>query len=343
MRLFQCPSCAQLIFFENTACVRCGCQLGFVPETGSMVAAGAPGAPRHCQGGDPDCNWLVADGDQEQRCRACRSTIDHPPADGSQDAQRWGRLEQAKRRLLHTLLHLHLPLDGLTFSFPASGITGHAEGHITVVLPEADDAEREKRRTDLGEPYRTLIGHLRHESGHHFWDVLVSHAPCLDEVRACFGDERQDYAEALAAHYANGPQPGWEATHVSSYATSHPWEDWAETWAHYLHLVDALEIAAAYGLSLHPQVADKPVKDATVHVDLEHTQPDSFDGLLDAWFPLTYFANSLNRSIGLQDWYPFVLGPAVVAKLRLIHRIIEAGPTATAQEAPSAAGGSRDH
>ena len=137
-------------------------------------------------------------------------------------------------------------------------LTGHADGVITVNIAEADDAERERRRTAMHEPYRTLLGHMRHESGHYYWDRLIAGTPELDEFRSLFGDERADYAASLSTYYERGAPADWQERFVSAYASAHPWEDWAETWAHYLHMVDTLETAAACGLSLTPRRRDEP-------------------------------------------------------------------------------------
>jgi hypothetical protein len=91
-----------------------------------------------------------------------------------------------------------------------------------------------------------LLGHFRHEVGHYFWDRLVATDPHqLEEFRVLFGDDRQDYGEALKRHYDEGAPANWQDTYISMYATMHPWEDFAETWAHYLHIVDTLETAGA--------------------------------------------------------------------------------------------------
>ena len=197
-------------------------------------------------------------------------------------------------------------------------LTGHADGVITVNIAEADDAEREKRRAAMHEPYRTLLGHMRHESGHYFWDRLIKGTVEIEEFRSLFGDERADYAQSLSAHYERGAQADWQERFVSEYASSHPWEDWAETWAHYLHMVDTLETAAVCGLSLKPRRRDEPALPKMPQP--ESSQPAAFDLLIDSWFPLTYVLNNLNRGLGLVDAYPFVLSPPVVAKLRFVRR-----------------------
>ena len=201
-------------------------------------------------------------------------------------------------------------------------MTGHANGVITLNLAEADDAERERRRVQLFEPQRTLVGHFRHESGHYYWSVLIAGSPWHERVRALFGDERADYAAALAAYYANGPSATWPDECVTAYASAHPWEDWAETWAHLLHMTDSLETAAGFGLSVrhrHPSartMSAEPGKAVAAGA--------TFDTVLDNWFPLTYALNSLNRGLGLPDLYPYVLSPKAIEKLRLVHEVITA-------------------
>ncbi len=175
----------------------------------------------------------------------------------------------------------------------------------------------------MGEPYRTLLGHFRHEVGHFYWNVLVRDRGQEEACRAMFGDDRQDYGEALERHYAQGAPANWQDNFVSTYATAHAWEDWAETWAHYLHIIDSLETAAAFGLEVHPSI------DAD---DLLHAEPAAdpygerrFDRLAETWLPLTIALNAMNRSMGLGDLYPFVLSPAVISKLSFIHDLVHAG------------------
>ena len=195
-------------------------------------------------------------------------------------------------------------------------MTGHENGLITINLAEADDSERERQRRQMGEPYRTLLGHFRHEIAHYYWDRLVANGPGIDEFRDIFGDERQDYVEALNRHYANGPPADWYEHFVTSYASTHPWEDFAETWAHYFHMVDTLETAAAFGLRVRPRVTMGA--DLATVIDFDPHISD-MDRIIDAWLPLTFAANSLNRSMGLPDLYPFVLAPPVIVKLSFIH------------------------
>jgi hypothetical protein len=248
--------------------------------------------------------------------------------------EHWRLIEVAKHRLFYTLLRLRLSVrtraedpDGLAFDFladlaaPSPGtppvMTGHANGVITINLAEADDAERERRRRQMGEPYRTLLGHFRHEIAHYYWGRLVADSAKLDEFRQIFGDERADYAQALQRYYALGAPGDWSQHFVSAYAAAHPWEDFAETWAHYFHMIDTLETAGSFGLA----VAPKATKGLGARVDFDAYRAD-MGRLIEAWIPVTFAANSMNRSMGLPDLYPFVLSTPAVAKLTFIHACI---------------------
>lgn len=354
MNVFHCDHCGHLVFFENTQCVSCGHRLAWLPDAGVMAAL-APGDDGTWTRSVPEaqghryrlcandvehaiCNWAVRADEPQALCRSCRLTHVIPDLGVPGNHRAWQVLEAAKRRLLQTLLALHCPVDskeddprdGLAFEFladppdPDAGpmLTGHADGVITVNIAEADDVERERRRKQLHEPYRTVLGHFRHEIGHYYWDRLLRDSPRLAAFRECFGDERADYAQALDRYYEAGPVADWQAAYVSAYASAHPWEDWAETWAHYLHMADALETVAACGLALVPQRGDEPALDATRLAGA--LAGGSFDGLVESWFPLTYLLNNLNRGLGLADAYPFVLSSPVIEKLRFVHETIAA-------------------
>jgi hypothetical protein len=282
------------------------------------------------------CNWAVPAAEAEPYCRACRLNQTIPNLGDPAAKEAWHRLEIAKRRLLCTLFDLRLPVEskavdperGLAFSFlknegDAIVFTGHNDGLITINIAEADDPFREKTRVQMGETYRTLLGHFRHEIGHYYWDRLIADGPWLAGFRSRFGDERADYGEAQQRHYQSGPPPDWGRHFVSAYASMHPWEDWAETWAHYLHMSDTLETARAYGLALRP----RPTSDGASHpvstLAVRRLDPHSFDDLVSGWVPLAVALNSLNRSMGLADPYPFVLSEAAIEKLRFAHQVIE--------------------
>ncbi|MBV9289606.1 MAG: putative zinc-binding peptidase [Hyphomicrobiales bacterium] len=348
MRLFRCQSCDNVIYFENRVCGQCGRRLGYLPEMQTLAAlepasddewtpVGGKGTPRRfCLNAEQDaCNWLATEGAQDGFCLACRHNGAIPEISSPENLKAWRALELAKHRLFYSLLRWGLPLEtrvedpshGLIFKFladpPASGpkiMTGHDNGIITIALAEADDVERERRRSDLAEPYRTLLGHFRHEVGHHFWDILVRDGGKLDAFRARFGDERQDYGVALARHYEQGPPSDWQDRFVSTYATSHPWEDFAETWSHYLHIVDTLETAAAFGMRVEPPV--DPDGSHTAKIDLDPYAHGSMQDLMDRWTPFVIALNSINRAMGRADLYPFVLAPAVIEKLGFMHELV---------------------
>jgi hypothetical protein len=331
--------------------MRCGRALAYVPELADLTSLDPVGndqwsSPlsgktfRLCENYSRHnvCNWALPAGDAHALCRACRLTRTIPNLSRAGNDRRWYALEVAKRRLVYTLDQLGLPLrnrledpeGGLVFDLledpaPETGLprvlTGHAEGVITVNIAEADEDERVRRRLELNEPYRTLLGHFRHEVGHYYWDRLVRGTARIDGFRRLFGDERADYDAALHRHY-QGPPTGWQEGYVSAYATMHPWEDWAETWAHYMHMADTLETAAACGISIRPWRDDEP----TVSRVTNPLAPGSvsFDRMIDGWGPITYVLNNLNRGLGNGDAYPFVLAGASVDKLRFVHETIEA-------------------
>jgi len=307
------------------------------PRGGTLVAMADPKARyQACANAEYGvCNWLVRADSEAKFCIACQHNRTVPDLSVEDNIRRWRKIELAKHHLFYTLIRLGLrpanredePESGLAFDFlndtagsAAPVLTGHDRGLITLNVIEADDGERERIRQEMGEPYRTLLGHLRHEVGHYFWQELVERAGRQDAFRECFGDERADYNAALTAHYANGPTTDWQNNFVSAYASAHPWEDFAETWAHYLHIVDTLEMASAFGLRVQPKV---PVR-SRPHADLAQTSPasDDIQALIDLWLPVTIAVNSINRCMGQPDLYPFILTPAVIAKLGFIHDLI---------------------
>ena len=267
---------------------------------------------------------------------ACALNRTIPKLNEPEHITRWQSLELAKHRLVYSLLQLGLPVvskteneeTGLAFDFLADEqkpegekvLTGHDNGLITINIKEADDVEREMARKNMHEVYRTLLGHFRHEVGHYYWDRLIDNSPHLDEYRRLFGDERDDYAQALQRHYDQGPPADWSQHFISSYATTHSWEDWAETWAHYLHIIDTLQTASAYGLRVKPKVSEE-ADNLTIAVTQDPYHIEDFALIMEQWVPLSLALNSLNRSMGLKDIYPFVIPPAVVEKLTFIHKV----------------------
>ncbi|TDS83974.1 putative zinc-binding peptidase [Comamonas sp. JUb58] len=374
MRLFHCDQCGHLVFFESVHCVNCGAALAYLPDcddVGAMAASdtdsplpvpgplwqrittkGSSSGQRYRMCANRDqyqaCNFAIPADTPYTLCSSCRQTLVLPDLSVSGNTFRWQKLESAKRRLYYTLARLGLHPDQPNwtphYQFLADVpdqpvITGHANGLITINIAEADDDERVRRRVALHEPYRTLLGHLRHESGHFFWDKLVRDGGELDSFRQLFGDERESYPQALQNYYANPPgYERWSAQHVSAYASAHPWEDWAESWAHYLHMVDVLETAASYQTGLSMGEGSPAVTMADPFI-----QPaPSFEDMVAQWVPVTLLLNSLNRSLGQHDAYPFALSAGALQKLRYVHDIVRRphpvdSPAANVLTQPSAA------
>jgi hypothetical protein len=344
MKNFECTKCGSKIYFANVSCLNCGCNTGFDPDSISMIAlepAGPDskvlyemsgkerGPERHyCANVAHDaCNWLADPSSDEGLCAACdlNDVIPNLKEPGNLDA--WQELERAKKRLVYSLLRFGLPTDAtkqgkgrLTFNFVRDEMTGHLDGVITINIMEADSVERERRRQHFDEPYRSLLGHLRHESGHFYWNVLVESTDRIDEFRSLFGDERADYSKALARHHKNGPPKGWGDKFVSAYASAHPWEDWAETWAHYIHMVDAVETAESEGID--PRAAGIGFGIKWPFKTYDAYRADSFVSLQEHWIPLTIALNRLNRSMGHNDFYAFATPADAYAKLAFIHETI---------------------
>jgi hypothetical protein len=349
MQTFTCDECAQLLFFENNHCIRCGHLLGFSIEEGDVLTlkpnkqladtyvdvSDANGASYRLCGNSIKynaCNWLIPADQAHEFCASCRLTEVMPPLQDETQRKQWVRVEAAKRRLLYTLHGLQLavqsrtenPKLGLAFRFEESTkekpvYTGHASGIITMNMAEANASFRENAREKLGEVYRTVLGHLRHECGHYYWELLVlpSHK-WLPKARALFGDEQASYKDAIDRHYEKGAPKNWSDMYISAYATMHPWEDWAETWAHYLHMLDTLETAGSYDLAVKSNV------EKGQHARIKHIMRnrEDFDALFDMWYSLTFVLNGLSRSMGMPDTYPFVISTSVKEKLRLVHDII---------------------
>ena len=288
------------------------------------------------------CNWMVPAEEHGAYCESCRLNEVIPNLSEPENIKLWYRIEKAKRRLLYTLKRLRLPINGraadpaagLSFRFMANEsvnaefddeyspgeriMTGHSTGTITINLAEADPSAREEIREKMNERYRTLLGHFRHESGHYYWDKLVRDSEWIDEYRRLFGDETQDYSIALDSYYKNGPPVNWEQQWISAYASAHPWEDFAESWAHYLHMVDTLETAHDYDFSLQGLM---PTGDAG-NMQFGSGYINDLSELFDDWTRLTSALNAMSRSMGVSDMYPFLLTNIVKSKLEMIHRLV---------------------
>lgn len=361
MQTFRC-TCGNRLFFENSQCMQCKSETGFLPDQLILVSINAVDEQRWESKQAPErlyrkcvnytahqvCNWMVADEEDEEFCVSCRLNKIIPDLSKPDNSKHWYRMERAKRRTMYNLLKIGLrivdrktdPENGLEFRFmedikkydPYSEelvtyqqvMTGHRSGTITINIREADHSHREAMREYMNEPYRTTLGHIRHETGHYFWDRLIADSPYLEDFRELFGDERNDYKQSLEDYYQNGPQAHWEGNFISAYASAHPWEDWAESWAHYLHITDTMETAYDFGFSIEGRVIQTPLtlaqtSDTRVKNYLHAT---TFDEMLTDWLHLTIVMNALNRSMGQQDAYPFSVSAKVADKLRFVHQVI---------------------
>ncbi|WP_156689544.1 zinc-binding metallopeptidase family protein [Mycobacterium sp. Marseille-P9652] len=350
MRDFHCPNCGQRLAFENSECLSCHSALGFSLEQMALLVIAKGDQGDHAGAVDADdyqlcanlylaeCNWLVPKSDRGHLCVSCALTLERPNDADTDGLAAFARAEAAKRRLIAELHELRLPIIGrdrdpdygLGFRLLSSAhekvFTGHENGLITLDLAEGDDVHREQLRVEMEEPYRTLLGHFRHEVGHYYFYRLVAPSgDYLARFNELFGDPDADYQEALDRHYRDGAPDGWEENFVSSYATMHAAEDWAETFAHYLHIRDTLDTAAWCGLAPASATFDRPL-----------LGPSAFQTIIDTWLPLSWSLNMVNRSMGHDDLYPFVLPTKVLEKMQFIHTVIdevtsdERGPAAIA-------------
>ena len=336
MRDFRCPACGQHLAFENSVCLSCNSPVGFSLDAMAflVIAAEAGGL-----GGAVDadefqlcanlhraqCNWLVPVRPVRILCASCRLTRTRPADHDVAGLAAFSDAERAKRRLVVELHELGLPIvgrdadpgQGLAFDLLSSAnekvLTGHDDGVITLDLAEGDDLHREQLRIQLDEPYRTLLGHFRHEIGHYYFYRLIDPSPDR-RVRftTLFGDPDGDYQAAMERHYRDGPRPGWEDDCVSSYAAMHPAEDWAETFAHYLHIRGTLDTAAAFGLAPSAATFQSRV-----------LGPSWFDTIIEMWMPLAWSLNMVNRTRGKPDLYPFMLPVPVLEKMRFVHTVVD--------------------
>ncbi|WAC89609.1 zinc-binding metallopeptidase family protein [Mycobacterium sp. Aquia_213] len=352
MRDFNCPNCGQRLAFENSSCLNCGSALGFSLEQKALLVIAKGGDSSDpagfVDGADyqlcanlqvAECNWLVPVNNPRLRCASCVLTTERPNDTDSVGLAEFAQAEAAKRRLIVELHELKLPIIGrdedpdygLAFRLLSSAhenvMTGHENGVITLDLAEGDDVHREQLRVEMDEPYRTLLGHFRHEIGHYyFYRLIASSQENLRRFNELFGDPDADYQEALDRHYNEGVPAGWKKSFVSSYATMHPAEDWAETFAHYLHIRDTLDTSAWCGLASASATFDRPP-----------LGPSAFPNIIEMWLPLSWSLNMVNRSMGHDDLYPFVLPAAVLDKMQFIHDVID--EVVSAAQGPAAVAG----
>ena len=339
MRIFHCNRCGGTVAFAASQCPTCDAPLGYVdgertirvltpaPESGSYHLDGDGRSVWRCLNAAWGCNWVVPAGSANSWCRACQLTRGRPDESRPDAVEAWMAAEGAKRRLVHQLDELGLPIDirsasvpdGLAFDLVylpgTGGITGHLDGIVTLDLAETEEHHRDDLRRRLGEPFRTVIGHLRHEIGHHYWNRLIGQSNELGGFRRLFGDDRVDYADAIGQHYSTVTGDWDSARFVTAYAASHPLEDWAETFAHYLHIVDAVDTAVAHDL-IPPGRTGLLVADAIGTLE--------FADVLDAWRPVNDAFNAIAEALGAPAVYPFQPMGAVVDKLTFVHRQIAA-------------------
>lgn len=343
MKVFECGHCAYPLFFENNKCENCGHSCGyrdsdrkmltFDPTGSSLISDREKTEYKYCKNKEHGaCNWLLEKNNEHEYCSACQLNRTIPNLSDQENFLKWKNLEVAKHRLIYQLQKtgLNLPSkmvneDGLCFDFVVKMsnpniMTGHASGVITILLREADSVLREQIRKQLQEPYRTLIGHLRHEVGHYFWErLIVNKQENLRGFRVLFGNEEANYSDALQEYYKGGATDNWQESFISKYATSHPWEDWAETWAHYLHVMDMVETAHFFGLKVNPKESSKKMK---TEVTFDPYNKKDFEAIIRTCVPLSFAINSINRAMGISDVYPFIITPPVVEKMKFIHELL---------------------
>jgi hypothetical protein len=346
MKLFTCNNCNNTLYFENTLCLKCNNPVGFDslslsmltmnrnPNNNTLTDTQNNKSYKYCYNKhEHTCNWIIPTENYANYCVACELNRTIPTLSEAQNRERWHKIELAKHRLIYSLLKLHLPLkrklnssvEGLAFDFTTDTsaikkvITGHYAGLITLNTNEADEVERAKSKYDLNEKYRTIIGHFRHEIGHYYWDVLIQdNITLLAEFRLLFGDERMNYSDALQNYY-NASNKNKSNHFISYYASSHPWEDWAESWAHYMHLMDAIETAYFFGLQLDPNAITQ--RNINTPAMMDPYEVEDFNDIFNMWIPLSSAVNAMNKSMGHAEFYPFVISKEVVTKLSFIHQL----------------------
>lgn len=325
MRSFTCHVCGNDLFFENSLCVACGSALGYARAERAIVPVAGGGRYVDADGlvwwvccnlNLSGCTWLAEH--EGGACFSCSLTRTRPNDADAAGYVAFGEAERAKRHLVAELDDLGFvvrskhedPVNGLAFDLLSSSVgsvqMGHDHGVITIDVSESDPALRETVRVTLEEPYRTMLGHFRHEVGHYVEWQLVRGDDLIEACRDVFGDERASYQEAVERHYVAGPPPGWEAEFISTYATMHPFEDFAETFAHFLHIRDTIDTARRQGLVQAVGVAGQPFSELVTEV----------------WIPLALALNQINRSMGRDDLYPFVIPPVVLGKLDFVARLL---------------------
>ncbi|MBD8024261.1 zinc-binding metallopeptidase family protein [Microbacterium gallinarum] len=348
----RCPHCRHFVYLDALTCPNCEAELGYHIVTREFFGLRQGRVTimdktwYTCSNREWACNWLVREDAPAGRCFSCRLTRRQPDADDTVALEKLAKTEEAKRRLLLQLGDLGLPIvpwdvtpGGLGFDLISSlsdgkpVMIGHANGIITIDLAESLDDRREALRVRLGEPYRTILGHLRHEVGHYYQNVLLTDDEAWARCRGLFGDERASYKEALSRHYKLGAPPEWHESFISEYATMHPWEDFAETFAHYLHITGTLQTAAVIGIHLDATVTN--LRDTDV-VPLDSYRDEPVQRLLSDWEWMSQGFNRINRAMGFGDLYPFTIVGPVRHKLEFVHDIVTRAPLTFEEQAAMA-------
>ncbi|MDN6322523.1 MAG: putative zinc-binding metallopeptidase [Halomonas sp.] len=317
MRVFANPVGSGSLWFDNLATAD-GTPVAYDPQARAFVPMPPFCINREIIG----CNWIAPE--EGAFCRSCAMTALAPDPSIPNAMQNWAKTEAAKRWVLDNLGRWHWfrpedpgapPVFHLLAEGRAPVPMGHVEGVVTISVAEVDPVLVTTRREALEEPYRTMIGHMRHEIAHMLWWRLSLREDFLVAFREMFGDERQDYTAALQRHYNDGPPPSCKYSFLTTYASAHPHEDWAETAAHLLHLTDIADSFAASNLS-SPELPS--------HQWEPYAEPDA-ERLIYVAAELTVGVNHVNRSMGLPDLYPFVLSEAARHKLAFVHDWLRRG------------------
>lgn len=344
----RCPVCRHFVYLDALRCPECDAELGYQIIARQFFAirndrVDVDGVTWYtCSNRHWKCNWLVREDAPAGRCFSCRLTRTRPELSDTIAMEKLANVEEAKRRLIIQLGDLGLPIvpwdvqpGGLGFdllsslSYGKPVMIGHANGIITIDLAESLDDRREALRVKLGEPYRTMLGHLRHEVGHYYQNVLLTTDEAWARCRELFGDERASYQDAITRHYAQGAPAGWHEGYISEYATMHPWEDFAETFAHYLHITGTLYTAAAIGMHLDSDAISQRDEDVK---PLQSYRNEPAQRLLLDWGWMSLAFNRINRAMGFGDLYPFTLVPRVRRKLAFVHDLITSAPLTTPEQ-----------